>query len=53
MIDAVAPFADYLVVTTDGNKDGRFDTIAKEKEIPLTQVEYALDLVDIFKDLFK
>jgi hypothetical protein len=53
MIDAVAPFADYLVVTTDGNKDGRFDTIAKEKGIPLTQVEYALDLVDIFKQVFK
>jgi len=53
MIDAVAPFADYLVVTTDGNKDGRFDTIAKEKGIPLTMIEYALDLVDIFKQVFK
>jgi hypothetical protein len=53
MIDAVAPFADYLVVTTDGNKDGRFDTIAKEKGIPLTMIEYALDLVDIFKQVFE
>jgi hypothetical protein len=53
MIDAVAPFADYLIVTTDGNKDGRFDTIAKDKGIPLTQIEYALDLVDIFKQVFK
>jgi len=53
MIDAVAPFVDYLVVTTDGNKDGRFDTIAKEKGIPLTQIEYALDLVDISKQVFK
>jgi hypothetical protein len=53
MIDAVAPSADYLIVTGDGNKDGRFDTIAKDKEIPLTQVEYALDLVDIFKQVFK
>jgi hypothetical protein len=53
MIDAVAPFADYLVVTTDGNKDGRFGTIAKDKGIPLTQIEYALDLVDIFKQAFK
>jgi len=52
MIDAVAPFANYLIVTTDSNKDGRFD-IAKEKGIPLTQIEYALDLVDIFKQLFK
>ena len=53
MIDAVAPFVDYLIVTTDGNKDGRFDTIAKEKGIPLTMIEYALDLVDIFKQVFQ
>jgi hypothetical protein len=53
MIDAVAPSADYLIITGDGNKDGRFDTIAKDKGIPLTQVEYALDLVDIFKQVFK
>ncbi len=53
MIDAVAPSADYLIVTGDGNKDGRFDTIAKEQGIPLTQIEYALDLVEIFKQVFK
>ena len=53
MIDAVAPFADFLVVIADSNKDGRFTNIAKEKGIPLTQKEYALDLVDIFKQVFK
>jgi len=53
MIDAVAPFADYLIVTKDGNKDGRFTKISKEKGIPLTEIEYALDLVDIFKQIFK
>ncbi len=53
MIDAVAPFADYLVVTTDSNKDGRFTDIAKENGIPLTEIEYALELVDIFKQVFK
>ncbi len=53
MIDAVAPFADYLVVTAESNTDGRFTSIAKDKGIPLTQVEYALDLVDIFKQVFK
>jgi hypothetical protein len=49
MIDAVAPFADYLVVTKDSNKDGRFTAIAKAKNIPLTEIEYALGLVDIVK----
>jgi len=53
MIDAVAPYADYLIVTKDGNQDGRFTTIAQNKKIPLTEVEYALDLVDIFKQMFE
>ena len=53
MIDAVAPFAGYIVVTADSNKDGRFNKIAEEKAIPLTQVEYALDLVDLFKQVFQ
>lgn len=53
MIDTVAPFADYLVAASDSNKDGRFTTIAKEKEIPFTEIEYALDLVDILKQVFE
>jgi hypothetical protein len=53
MIDAVAPQADYLIVTKDGNQDGRFTTIAENAGAPLTEVEYALDLVDIFKQIFE
>ena len=53
MIDAVAPFVDYLIVTDDGNKDGRFNKIAEEKSIPLTRIEYALELVDILKSVFE
>lgn len=49
MIDAVAPFADYLVVTKDSNKDGRFTRLAKAGNIPLTEIDYALGLVDIVK----
>jgi len=52
MIDAVAPYADYLIVTADSNQDGRFNKIAEEKGIPLTQIEYALEIVDIFKKVF-
>lgn len=52
MIDAVAPYADYLIVTADSNQDGRFNKIAEEKGIPLTQVEYALEIVDILKKVF-
>ena len=53
MIDAVAPHTDYLIVTKDGNQDGRFTTIAENKGIPLSEVEYALDLVDIFQQVFQ
>lgn len=53
MIDAVAPYANYLIVTKDGNKDGRFTKIAEEKGIVLTEIDYALDLVDIFKQVFQ
>jgi hypothetical protein len=53
MIDAVAPFADYLVVTKDSNKDGRFTKIAQAKKIPLTEIEYALGLVDIVKQILQ
>ncbi len=52
MIDAVAPSADYLIVTQDSNKDGRFSQIAQEKNIPLTEVEYALDLVGVLQKVF-
>lgn len=53
MIDTVAPFADYLIVTKDGNKDGRFTTIAEKNKINLTEIEYALDLVDTLIQIFQ
>ncbi len=53
MIDAVAPYADYIIVVADSNKDGRFTTIAQDKGIPLTEVEYALEIVDIIKQVFE
>lgn len=53
MIDTVAPEANYLIVTKESNYDGRFTKIAKAKNIPLTEVEFALDLVEIFKQIFK
>ena len=53
MIDAIAPYADYIIVTADGNKDGRFSKISEENNIPLTEVEFALKLVDVFKHMFE
>ncbi len=53
MIDAVAPFADYIIVVNDSNKDGRFTKIANNKNIPLSEVKYALNIVGIVKKMFK
>jgi hypothetical protein len=53
MIDAVAPSADYIIAAKDSNKDGRFSKIAQSKKVPLTEVENALEIVDIIKQIFQ
>jgi len=53
MIDAVMPFADCIIAAKDGNKDGRFTKIAKEKGIPFSQVDYALGIVGLMKKAFE
>lgn len=52
MIDTVVPFANLIIVTADGNKDGRFDSIAEENNIPLVIVDYALDVVEVLKQVY-
>jgi hypothetical protein len=51
-IDAVAPFAHYLVVKKDGNEDGRFDAISKKTGAPLTIIDDAIDFADIVKKMY-
>ncbi|MEW5899838.1 MAG: DUF6305 family protein [Acidobacteriota bacterium] len=53
MIDVVVPLADSIVVTKDSNKDGRFTKIAQAKKMTLTEVDYALDLVGVMKQMFE
>jgi hypothetical protein len=48
----VAPRCDYLIVTEDGNKDGYFTTLAKEKQIPLTVVKDTQELGALLKKTF-
>ena len=52
MIDAVAPFADFLVVTKDSDKDGRFTKIAAKTKAPLVKADFALGMVEIMKKVF-
>ncbi|MBU4203117.1 MAG: hypothetical protein KKD59_04085, partial [Acidobacteria bacterium] len=51
-IDAVAPFSDILLIHKEGNSDNRFSIIAKEKNIPLIEVEKNLDLISEIQKLF-
>ncbi len=51
-IDAIAPFANYLVVKKDGNEDGRFDAIAKKSGAPLTFIDEAMDFGDVVKAMY-
>ena len=53
MIDAVAPFADYIIVVKDSNKDKRFTRITQNTKIPFTEVENALEIVGVFGKIFK
>lgn len=44
-IDAIAPFADYLIVKKDGDSDQKFKKIADKNKVPLTYFDNAM--VDI------
>ena len=51
-IDAVAPASDLLIINKAGDEDGRFTTIANEKNIPLVSVEKNLELLEELKKIF-
>ena len=51
-IDAIAPFAQYLVVKKNGNEDGRFDAIAKKTGAPLTLIDDAIDFGEVVKQMY-
>ena len=51
-IDAVCPKAQLLVVRKDGDEDGRFTTLGKKFNIPVTFYEKSLELNTVLKNLF-
>ncbi|NOR15303.1 MAG: hypothetical protein GQ544_06340 [Candidatus Aminicenantes bacterium] len=51
-IDAIAPKSDFLIIRKDGNEDGRFSVIAKEKNIPLLEVEKNMELFEVLRQIF-
>jgi hypothetical protein len=51
-IEAAAPGSNYLIVTEDGNKDGYFTKLSKEKKIPLFVVKDTVELANLVKRMF-
>ncbi len=51
-IDTVCPQASLLIVKKDGDEDGRFTTISKDKKIPMISYDLNKELENVLKDLF-
>ena len=45
-INAIAPFADYIIVKEDGNSDGKFTKIAEENNIPITIIKDIREIIN-------
>lgn len=52
-ISPFAPQCDYLLVLAEGNKDGFFNKVAEEQEIPLLVFDTFAELPEIFSAMFK
>lgn len=51
-IDAVCPFASWMIVISDVNTDGRFDALKTEYNIPLTILDSSMDFIELAKQAF-
>lgn len=52
IIDAVAPYVDYLMVMSASNFDDRFTNIAKENGIPLSVAKNTTEMADLMAQVF-
>jgi hypothetical protein len=46
-IDAIAPFADYIIVRKDGDYDGKFKSLADKNKVPLTYFDKETAMTDV------
>jgi hypothetical protein len=51
-VELASPRSDYLIVTEDGNKDGYFTKLSKDKKIPLMVVKDTKELGELLKKIF-
>jgi len=53
MIDLITPNCDFVLVKSDGNKEGLFTKICADNKIPMTEIETTLQTTDIIKEVFQ
>jgi hypothetical protein len=51
-IDAVCPNSDMLIIKNEGDEDGRFTTISRNKNIPMYGFELNNDIVGVLEQIF-
>ncbi len=51
-IDAVCPQSSLLIVRKDGDEDGRFTTISRNRKIPMILFEKNMELEGVLQNLF-
>lgn len=51
-IDAILPGASHIVVSKEGDADGKFTDFAKEHNIPITYLESAMDFTAFTKAMY-
>lgn len=51
-INAIVPYADYIIVKEDANFDGKFTKISEENNIPMTIIEDTLELTEVIKAMY-
>ena len=52
-IDAVCPEAAILFIRKDGDEDGRFTAISKDKNIPMLTFVKNMDIPKVLKSLYE
>lgn len=53
MINLITPNCDFVLVRSDGNKDGLFTKICTDNKIPMIEIEKTLEATDIMKQVFQ
>jgi hypothetical protein len=53
MIDLITPNCDFVLVKSDGNKEGLFTKICADNKIPMIEIETTLQTTDIIKEVFQ